>query len=86
MHSQEYNGVTFNYNGGFDGDVEITCNGGLVIVPFEALKAFVADYVRQELIAYAESAADDDLLKIAVQESNHRRTNEPQRSTFRLDR
>ena len=59
--------VSFIHNGGFDGDVEIrkTLDGEItptetVTLPFEALKGFVAEYVRYKReCALGDAAADE---------------------------
>jgi hypothetical protein len=67
MHSFDVGKITFLHNGDFSGDVQIVMppvhgvRAGLH-VPFAALKALVAKYVRQEKISALEHSTDDELL------------------------
>lgn len=69
MHTTQINKTTFIHNGGFDGDVQMrrpadNIEGGqaFLVVPFEDLKWFVANYIRQEKINHLESCSDDEIL------------------------
>lgn len=63
MHTTAIGHVTFYHNGDFSGDVEIvTKSDGLVRVPYEVLKAFIAESIRTQKITQIEQASDDDLL------------------------
>ena len=63
MHITGIGNVTFYHNGDFSGDVEIvTKSDGLVRVPYEVLKAFIAESIRTQKITQIEQASDDDLL------------------------
>lgn len=48
--------TVFIHNGGYDGDVEIVRGENRLSVPFDALKQFVADYVRAKKISDLEDA------------------------------
>jgi hypothetical protein len=61
-HSIKINGTVFFYNSDFSGDIDINHNGASVTIPFETLKDFVAEYVRDELISRLENESSDNLL------------------------
>jgi hypothetical protein len=67
MHSTTIGKTTFHHNGGYDGDVIIQV-GDLVPdeikVPFEDLRGFVANYVRDTRISELESMGDNELLGV----------------------
>ena len=63
MHHYESNGVAFNFNGDFSGDVEIIVGyGEHFAVPFEAIKAFAGEYMRRELVSRLEEIDGNELL------------------------
>ena len=65
MHTTVGKVCLFHHNGDYDGDVEIVDKKDStkrVVVPFDELKAVVADKVRQELIRQLEGMDDDELL------------------------
>lgn len=63
MHTTAIGNVTFYHNGDFSGYIEIvTKSDGLVRVPYEVLKAFIAESIRTQKITQIEQASDDDLL------------------------
>lgn len=66
MHMFKSQDVTFYHHGDFSGDVIISQGHAIteeeITVPFEALKALVAEYVRRKAISYYESASPDQLL------------------------
>lgn len=68
MHTFEHDGgVVINHNGDYSGDVIITdLNGNRCEVPFEALRDFVAGWVRADLINFAENAPSDVILRHAI--------------------
>ncbi len=63
-HTTQIQGYTFIHNGGFDGDVAIRRpdNTMQMLVPFDALKEFMAEYVRSKLIERLEEATADEIL------------------------
>lgn len=63
MHTTEIDDAVFNHNGDYSGNVRITDeNGNVCEVSFDALKGFVAEYVRQEKISKLENAWYDEVL------------------------
>lgn len=66
MHTTHINNTIFQHNGGYDGDVHIKRQNDhgsiLLIVPFDDLKAFVANYIRGEKISHLENCTDDEIL------------------------
>ncbi len=64
MHTLKIDGVTFIYDGGYDGDVLIRNEYARVCVPFSAIKQLVAAHARTERVAALEQASDDDILGI----------------------
>ena len=63
MHTFKTKSCTFHHNGDYSGPVSVTDIYGVEAkVDFDDLKAFVANYTREKLIAKLENAADDELL------------------------
>ena len=73
-HTTTVNNVSFIHNGDYSGDVEIVLppkkNPGVgnveemsLTVHFDAIKDFMAEYVRSELIEKIENASSDEILK-----------------------
>lgn len=69
-HLETKNGVHFNFNGDYSGDICITAKNwdsddvSSIKVSFEDLKHFVASAIRSEMISKYEQMEDDDLLGI----------------------
>jgi hypothetical protein len=75
MHTMAKKSCTFHYNGDFSGNVKIAvpadafetlpraCDGVMVTVAAEDLKAFVAEYVRTCRHDAIDSMNDEDLLR-----------------------
>ena len=63
-HRTEATAVTFIHNGGYDGTVTISKRetGQQMDVPFEDLKSIVADWVRSQIMRFAENAQEDEVL------------------------
>lgn len=64
-------GVSFNYNGGYDGDICISAPGFHdpdqryeIRVDFEDLKSLVCDAIRQKRIEAIENMSENELLGI----------------------
>jgi hypothetical protein len=65
MHATKKGSVVFMHEGDYDGDVIISVGDNVkMLVPFEHLKSFVVDFVRQEKMSHLENAPDDDVLGI----------------------
>lgn len=73
MHTTEFNGGwRVHFNGDYSGDVIVIKDGPAVgsppekklEVPFEVLKALVANYVRDQQIGRLESASDNEVLGV----------------------
>lgn len=63
MHTFISGDVCFNHHGDFSGDVVINRQGKEIQIPFEDLKALVAEWIRMERIAALEEANADELVK-----------------------
>jgi len=73
MHSHDYDTdhgmVTFHHNGDYSGAVVISVTGdplnegAALRVPFDALKDFVGEYVRNLLVQRLEQASIDEVLE-----------------------
>lgn len=61
-HSTKINGTLFIHDGDYGEDIEICTSSAPVLVPFEDLKGFVANYVRDRKIRALEQMSDDELL------------------------
>ena len=58
-------GITFHHNGDFSGDVIVNkADGSTMMIPFEAMKNLVVEYIRQCYIATIEYATPDELLAL----------------------
>ena len=69
MHTMEMkSGVRFHHNGDFSGEVYIVAPNvdndeiGEVKVDFKDIKAFVAEYIRNQMIEKIEQAKPDEIL------------------------
>lgn len=63
MHTTTIGNTTFYHNGDFSGEVEIVTKTMMrVSVPYDELKAFIAESIRTIKIAQLESATDDEVL------------------------
>jgi hypothetical protein len=64
MHTTKFATVTIHHNGGYEGDCLISEHGSdaQVRVPFEDLRALVADYMRQTLSESLDAADDMQVL------------------------
>lgn len=61
-------GWTANFNGDFSGDVRLSNERKAVDVtlPFDVLKALVAEYLRRERVSRLEQASPDELLGLKM--------------------
>lgn len=68
MHSfNAPSGTTFHHNGDFSGFIEYEdSKGGYATLPFEDMKALVAEYVRRERISRLEEMSDDEVFGLEV--------------------
>lgn len=71
MHTMEMkSGVRFHHNGDYSGEVYIVAPNvdddeiGEVKVDFEDIKAFVAEYLRDQMIEKIERAKTDEILAV----------------------
>lgn len=64
MHTTNIGDTTFSHNGDYDGIVEVRRLGGILSIPFEDLKEFVAEHVRTKRIGKMEDATTDEILGI----------------------
>lgn len=63
MHSLFTGKTTFNYHGDFSGEVLIHRDGLEISIPFEDIRALVAEYLRDTRIAALEQATPQELVK-----------------------
>lgn len=63
MHTTTIGKTTFYHNGDFSGEVGIVTETMIrVSVPYDELKAFIAESIRTKKIAQLELATDDEVL------------------------
>jgi hypothetical protein len=61
MHTTQINETTFTHYGDFSGDISIIRNDKAIIVPFEDIKDFMAEYIRTKQIKMIEEMDFDQL-------------------------
>jgi len=63
MHTKQYKTLAIHHNGDYSGDIFITIDGQEIRLPFEDIKSFIADYVRDLRITSLEQADADEILE-----------------------